>query len=327
MAQPGIACGGTLRRIGCGVILLLLLAGCGSSERGFIQGYVEGEFVYVASPLGGALDSLRVERGMRVKAGAPLFVLDSRQEKAAVDEAVGKLAQARATLDDLKKGKRPSEIESLEAQLKQAQAALVFSEKEFARHANLLPLGATPLKEHERSTSQRDQDRFKAAQLQADLITARLGSRQDQIAAAAANVKAMEGILARAEWEFSQKSQTAPQDALVYDTLYREGEWVAASRPVVVLLPPRNIKVRAFVPEMKIGTIQPGDRIQVFVDGVAAPFIGKVSYISPRAEYTPPVIYSQENRSKLVFMIEAVFDAETAAKLHPGQPVDVRFGS
>jgi HlyD family secretion protein len=62
------------------------------------------------------------------------------------------------------------------------------------------------------------------------------------------------------------------------------------------------------------------------VDGVPEPFVGKVSFISPQAEYTPPVIYSQENRSKLVFMIEAVFDPDVAAKLHPGQPVDVRIG-
>ena len=65
----------------------------------------------------------------------------------------------------------------------------------------------------------------------------------------------------------------------------------------------------------------------VAVDGVRDPFIGKVSYISPHAEYTPPVIYSKESRNKLVFMVEAVFDPATAAKLHPGQPVDVQFQS
>jgi HlyD family secretion protein len=139
-------------------------------------------------------------------------------------------------------------------------------------------------------------------------------------------VRALEAALAKAEWDLSQKRQTAPQAGLVFDTLYREGEWVAAGRPVVALLPPPNIKVRAFLPETQIGAIHPGDRVQVMVDGVGEPFIGKVSYISPQAEYTPPVIYSQESRDKLVFMIEAVFDPTTAANLHPGQPVDVRFG-
>jgi HlyD family secretion protein len=158
------------------------------------------------------------------------------------------------------------------------------------------------------------------------LETAQLGSRSDQIAAAEANVRALEAALAKAEWDLSQKRQDAPQSGLIFDTLYRTGEWVAAGKPVVVLLPPANIKVRAFVPEARVGTIHVGDSVRVVVDGVSEPFSGKVSFISPQAEYTPPVIYSQESRSKLVFMIEAVFDPATAARLHPGQPVDVQFG-
>jgi HlyD family secretion protein len=164
------------------------------------------------------------------------------------------------------------------------------------------------------------------AQLQADLDTALLGSRTDQVIAAEAEVRAREAAVARAEWELGQKRQQAPKSGLVFDTLYREGEWVPAGRPVVVLLPPENIKVRAFVPEKRLGTIHPGDDAQVAVDGVPKAFSGKVSYISPRAEYTPPVIYSQESREKLVFMVEVVFDPQSAADLNPGQPVDVQFG-
>jgi HlyD family secretion protein len=163
-------------------------------------------------------------------------------------------------------------------------------------------------------------------QLEADLKTAHLGSRSDQIAAVEAGVRAQEAALAKAEWDLSQKRQTASQAGLVFDTLYREGEWVAAGRPVVALLPPQNIKVRAFVPETHIGKIHPGDSVQAFVDGVREPFTGKVSFISPKAEYTPPVIFSRESRSKLVFMVEIVFDPKTAANLHPGQPVDIQFG-
>jgi HlyD family secretion protein len=162
--------------------------------------------------------------------------------------------------------------------------------------------------------------------LEADLETARLGSRTDQIAAAEADMRAQSAALEKTEWDLAEKRQAAPQAGLVFDTLYREGEWVAAGRPVVVLLPPENIKVRAFVPEPMIGSVRVGQSAHVKVDGVAEPIVGKVSFISPKAEYTPPVIYSQESRAKLVFMIEMVFDPETAAKLHPGQPVDVELG-
>src|SRR5581483_3423116 len=186
---------------------------------------------------------------------------------------------------------------------------------------------ATAQGDFDKALSTRDQARQRVIQLDADLQTARLGLRSDQIAAAAADVRAREAALAKAEWDLAQKRQNAPQGGLVFDTLFREGEWVGAGRPVVALLPPHNIKVRAFVPQSELGQLSEGQQARVFVDGVAEPFCGKISFISPRAEFTPPVIYSQESRAKLVFMVEITFEPESAARLHPGQPVDVQFGA
>jgi HlyD family secretion protein len=315
------------RLLGIGVVLLLLatLAGCGGADGNRVQGYVEGEFVYVASPLSGAVESLAVQRGDQVRAGDLLFALESTPEKAARDEAVRRLAQARATWEDLKKPRRPSEIESLDAQLRQAQEALAHSQREVVRQEPLIEKSLITPAEFDRARTTRGQDRQRVAQLEAELQTARLGAREDQIEAAQANVRALEAALAKVEWDLAEKHQAAPQAALVFDTLFREGEWVPAGRPVVALLPPQNIKVRAFVPETRIGAISVSQGVAVTVDGVAQPFRGKVSFISPRAEFTPPVIYSRESRAKLVFMVEAVFEPEIAAKLHPGQPVDVEF--
>jgi len=307
-------------------LIAALVAGCTRPGPDRLQGYVEGEFVYVSSPIGGELKSLRVERGALVKAGDPLFALDTTAEKAARDEAERRVVQARATWEDLQKGRRPTEIESLEAQLKQAKAALELSEVQLTRQERLTGSLATTAEDVQRARAVRDQDRQRVAQLDAELQTARLGARSDQIAAAEANVHALEAALVKAEWELAQKSQTAPQSGVVFDTLYREGEWVAAGRPVVAFLPPQNVKVRAFVPEPRIGSVQLGDSARITVDGIPAPLAGKVSFISPRAEFTPPVIYSRESRSKLVFMIEIRFDRDIAAQLHPGQPVDVEFG-
>ena len=307
------------------VALCLSLTGCRKSEPDTVQGYVEGEYVYIAAPYAGALESLSVQRGTQVSERGPLFVLNSAPERAARDEAERRVAEARANLKDATKGRRPSEIASLEAQLMQVKAALVRSESDLARLVAVKDPSAVTAEELAQARSARDQDRGRISQIEADLKTARLGSREDQIAAAEATVRALEAVLAKAEWDLSQKQQAAPRGGLVFDTLYREGEWVAAGRPVVVLLPPSNIKVRAFVPEARVGTIQPGGRAEVFVDGISQPFVGQVSFVSPRAEFTPPVIYSRETRSKLVFMVEIAFDPEVAAGLHPGQPVDVRF--
>lgn len=307
------------------LLFALTAAGCGRKPDDRVQGYVEGEFVHVASPFAGQLETLSIQRGAQVKTGQPLFALECGLETAVRDEASRKLLQGRANLEDAKKGKRPTELESAKAQLKQARAAQAFSEKELKRQDDLFHRGVSTAEEFDRARSTHDQDVHRVAQLEADLQTAHLGSREDQIAAAEANVRALEATLAQAEWNLLQKRQSAPQTGLVFDTFYYQGEWIPAGKPVVSLLPPENVKVRAFVQETRIGTIRLAAPVRVFVDGVREPFAGKVSFISPQAEYTPPVIYSQESRSKLVFMVEIRFDAASAAKLHPGQPVDVQF--
>ncbi|MBI5739794.1 MAG: HlyD family efflux transporter periplasmic adaptor subunit [Nitrospirae bacterium] len=313
-------------------VLVVVLAGlfiftaCSRPDPDRTQGYIEGEFVYVSSPFGGTLKTLHVRQGQQARAGDILFTLESVSEKAARDEAQWRLKQARENLKDAQKGKRSSEIEAFEAQLKQAEAALSLSEKELGRQEGLFLSGLIAAQDIDRARSAYDQDRQRVAQLKADIKTAHLGLRSDQIAAAKANVQALEAALAGAEWDLLQKRQAAPQSGLVFDTLFREGEFVPAGRPVVTLLPAGNIKVRAFVPQTRLSAIHTGDKVRVFVDGSQGPSIGTISFISPRAEYTPPVIYSKEGRSKLVFMIEAVFAPETAVNLHPGQPVDIQFG-
>ena len=311
-----------------GIVLtgtLLLVAGCSRDPGGELQGYAEGEFVYVAAPLPGTV-TLQVVKGARVKQGEPLFALESVAEMTARDEAGRRAAQARAALQDLRKGLRPTELAALQARLQEARAAMVLAEGELDRQEQLFRSGMVSAQDHDRAKSARDQQRQQVVRLAAELQTGRLGGRSDLVAAAEANVRALEAVLARAEWELSQKSKQAPVAGLVYDTLFRSGEYVTAGRPVVALLPPENIKVRVFVPEGQLASIHPGDPVEVSVDGVKESFSGRVSYISPRAEYTPPVIYSRESRAKLVFMVEATFPPEVAVRLNPGQPVSLRFG-
>ncbi|MEO6788714.1 MAG: biotin/lipoyl-binding protein, partial [Chthoniobacteraceae bacterium] len=99
------------------IISALALAACERKAGNRVQGYVEGEFVYVASPMAGQLDTLPVKRGMQVKKDDPLFALECGLETAAREEAERKLNQGKASLEDAKKGKRPTELESAEAQL------------------------------------------------------------------------------------------------------------------------------------------------------------------------------------------------------------------
>ncbi len=251
-----------------------LVAGCSPDSANVFQGYIEGEYVYVAAPLGGALTNLAVARGDEVKTGQLLFELERGSEAAALAEAGKNLAQARANL--------------------------ALSEVQLARRQELRKdQGVISAEELDQSRAQHDADQ--------------------------AQVEAQAAALDKARWSFDQKQQWAPTNAMVHDTLYRPGEWVAAGKPVVTLLPPANIKVRFFVPQAVLPRIKPGQTVNVTFDGGQHPYPATVNYISTQAEFTPPVIYSRDNRAKLVFMIEAKFAPADAADLRPGQPVDVHL--
>jgi len=302
-----------------------LLAGCSNHSAGDVQGYIEGEYVYLAAPLGGALTNLAVARGDAVTTGQLLFELERQSETAALAQAEKNLTQAQAQLDDLTKGRRPTEIASLGAQLERAQADLKLSAAQLARREKLDTSDVVSKEELDQTHAQNEANQAQVRQLEADLATAKLGGRDDAVRAALAAVEAQRAALDKARWSFDQKQQFAPANATVHDTLYRQGEWVAAGNPVVVLLPPENLKVRFFVPQEKLSRVKTGKTVSVKCDGAAHPFSATVNYISTQAEYTPPVIFSRETRANLVFMIEAKFSTTDAAELRPGQPVDVQL--
>lgn len=286
------------------------------------QGYVEADYVRVGVPDSGTLELLAVRRGDRVEAGDLLFALDDAAERAARDLASARLAQADAHLADLRKGARPEEIAALMAEKRQAEASLALTRAELDRQQKLFVSKVTAESRLDEARSAYARDAARVAQLEADIATAELGGRADAIDAAAAEVAAARATLARAEWNLAQRSAAAATAALVDDTLYAEGEHVADGAPVVSLLPPANLYIRFFVPESDLGRIAIGQRVTVTCDGCDAPIAAQVSFVSPVAEYTPPVIYSESRREKLVFMVEAR-PTDAAAALHPGQPVTV----
>ena len=314
-----------MRRLALGLLACLALAACGRSNDLF-QGYVEGEYVYVAAPSAGQLLDLAVSRGATVTRGQKLFVLDADLEKAAVAEAAQNLSRTENRLADLRKGKRPSEVATIKAQLAEAQAARKLAESEHRRRVKLFAQQTIPHEELERARTDYEQSRQRSEAIAQELATALLGAREDEIRAAEAEVQAAQARLDQTRWNLDQKTQSAPMDALVFDTLYRIGEWVPAGRPVVALLPPGNIRVRFFVPEAVVGSLAPGQDVEILVDGRDKPVAATVTFVSPEAEYAPPVIYSSQSRAKLVFRVEAA-PKPGQAPLNPGQPVDVRAGS
>lgn len=137
-------------------------------------------------------------------------------------------------------------------------------------------------------------------------------------------VAALQQAKANLDWSqtrLARRSASSPADGIIQQIYYRPGETVAPGRPVVSLLPPGNLKIRFFAPEAQLPTIKFGDMVAVSCDGCEPGLTAKVSFIARSSEYTPPVIYSLEERSKLVYMIEA--RPAQPEKFRVGQPVTV----
>jgi HlyD family secretion protein len=314
-------------KLPCLACVVLAVSGCADKPADYFPGYAEAEYVRLATPIAGTLVKLHVNRGDKVEPNAPAFVLEQDSERAARAEAAFRMQHAQARLNDLQKGKRPDEIAALQAQRKQAEAALRLSTSDFARQRKLVAdkFIAPAAIDEARAAMERNQARTR--ELQAQLRVAQLGARSDEIDAARQELKAAEAQLAQADWTLAQKTQRIPVRADVADVLYREGEFVPAGSPVLSLLPPQNIKLRFFVPEAVLSSLRVGQQVNVQCDGCKAGIAARISYVASAPEYTSPLIYSKENRTTLVFMIEARTAPEQALALHPGQPVEIRLAA
>ena len=311
------------RRTAALAVAVVVLAACGDRAPSGYQGYVEGEYVHVASPIGGRLDRLAVKRGDWVTSGAPLFALEAASESAAQRQAQEQLRAAEAQLADVRQGKRPPEVAVTREKLAEARADAQKSATRLARDEAQFRVGGIARAQLDDTRAAHDADLARVRSLESEVQVGELPSRTDQIRAQQAQVAAAQAALEQAQWKLDQKTVTATREGRIVDTLYREGEYVKEGSPIVRMLPPSNVKVRFFVPQMLVGAIAPGREASVRCDGCAAEVPVTVSFVATEAEYTPPIIYSNETRAKLVFMIEARPTPADAANLRPGQPVSV----
>jgi len=304
---------------------LALVSACAPhNDDASMSGYAEAELVYVAPSAAGTLLSVAVQRGDRVTRGQLLYALDTDAEVLTRQAAQARSERAQAQESNLRKGRRPAEVLAVEQQLAQAQAALDASTSTLQRNQQLVNQGFQSPLRLEELVAARDRDAARVGELKAQRTLATQAARSDEIAAAAADSRGASADVALSAWREGQKHREAPADALVFDVMYRPGEWVNAGAPVVALLPPGALKVRFFVPEPLLARAAVGSDMALSCDGCAPNLRARIRWVSPQAEYTPPVIYSNASRSKLVFAVEAT-PLDDAAALKPGQPVDVRF--
>lgn len=305
----------------CSLPLIASLLPACAAPAPLATGYVEGDYVLIAPVSTAQIDETLVTRGARVKAGQLLSQLEKRDAQIAVDQARAAVMQAESQLENLREGKRPEEIKVIEATLASAKAQLAEYERTSARTEALTAKGTATVAQREDAQTAVSVAKANLAEIEANLVVAKLPARAAEIAAAEAAVHAGQSDLDKAQWVLDKRSLTAPAAGVISDIIRLPGEIAGPSAPVLSMLPDDAVKLRLYVPERDLARIAAGTMLSVHCDGCAGDLRAEVTYIADGPEFTPPVIYSLQNRQKLVYLIEA--KPAPGSGLKPGQIVDV----
>jgi HlyD family secretion protein len=304
--------------------ICLILSACHHSNHQ-AYGYIEGKLTYIAAQTTGTVNEISVSRGDYIKKDQLLCTLDPYPQNTEVDQAKANLNQMESILADLEKGRRPSEIAALEAQKNQVEAQVSFAEKTLDRYKNLIQQHFIEQAQLDQASANYQELKNKLNEIIEQIKTAHLEARPDEINAAKANVTAAKAQLSKARWQLIQKMVYAPVNGLVFDVFYRPGEIVGLSQPILSILAPENIYAIFFVPETSLAQLHLNQPIHIYCDGCKQSIMANISFISPSAEFTPPVIYSEKTRVNLIYRVEAKFNPTDVEHLHPGQPMTVSY--
>ncbi len=316
-----------LRTIFITAACLTLLSACNNDSQR-VQGYIEGNMTYLSSSQTGKLLHLNVKRGQWVKSGDILFQIDQQPYLADLKAATASMQEAQANLQNSLTGQRPPELAQIQAQIAATQAELAYANKELQRNQHLAATGSTSQQALDKAIREATIASDSVKQFQAKLASAKLPARIDLIHAAQASLDATRAQLEAAKWTLQQTTIRAPENGEIFDHYYWPGEQVPAQQPVVSLLIPQDIRIIFYIPETRLSQTKLGQTITFTTDGSKK--VGKaiISFISPQAEYTPPVIYSRESQQKQIYRIEAKFATDTDAMTwHPGQPVNITLAT
>jgi HlyD family secretion protein len=267
------------------VTLALLCVACSREPSNVMQGYGEADYIYLASQESGVLGELYVREGDAVEAGAPVFTLDPERLSLNAQSANAQAAAASSAV-------------------RTAQAQATLAQANYARGFELFNRGFYP-------RARLDSDR--AAR---DAANAQLAQARREAGA----ISASSGLARR---RVSDLGGAAPSAGTIEQIYLRPGEVVMAGQPIAALLSPENMKVRFFAPEALLAQLRVGAGVTVNCDGCDTPQTATISFVAREPQFTPPVIYSLDQREKLVFLVEARLDA--AGPIRPGMPVDVRL--
>jgi len=301
------------------------------------SGYVEATEVRVASEVGGRVIEMKVAEGDRVAAGAVVARIDTADTDLALRRAEAERAQAEAQLALLRAGSRPedvrqasSQLQSAQADVRGAQAELDAAAADLERFDGLLRANAGSVKQRDDARTRRDvaASRVRAAQERAQagadaLARVRSGARPQEIDAARARVAAVDAQIASLQKNAGDAVVKAPVSGIVTSKLLDAGEMAAPRAALAVITDLDHAWANIYVDERLVPTLKIGQPAAILTDaGQRLP--GTITFISPKAEFTPRNVQTADERSKLVYRVKISADNKEGI-LKPGMPVEAEL--
>jgi len=300
-------------------LLAAVLPGFGEDPTPVYNGYVEAEYVYVAPSITGRIHSLSVAEGQDIVAGAFLFDMDATQQRAALRAANARVAQSEANLRNLETGSREQEIEVIRASLEEARAQQTLARSTLERTESLFARDIVTQAKVDTDRASLERANAHVAQLEAQLSVAELPARDAQVVAAEATLTAARAEADQAAARLDDLHVTAPVQGRIEKVFYEAGEVAAAGSPVVSILPPDSLRVLFYLPETERSSFRIGEVLALSCDSCDEGIEATITRMAAEPQYTPPIIYSRDERSRLVYRAEA--ELERGTGLLPGQPV------
>ena len=326
--------------LGGALCLPLLVAGCGAktpSDRVRVSGHVEATEVRVAAEVGGRLLDLGADEGDRVTDGQVVAHFDVREIELALQRARADRAQADAQLRLLRAGSRREDIRQASAQHRAsaadvgaAEAELAAAEADFQRFEALLRANAGSRKQRDDALARRDGARSRVAAARdraqagaANVARLESGARREEVQAAEARLEAADAQIATLQKQLGDATVRAPGGGIVTERIVEPGELLAPRAPLLVITALDRAWANVFVDEPIVPRLRLGQRASVVTDA-GQTVEGRVTFISPKAEFTPRNVQTADDRSRLVYRIKISVD-NTNGILKQGMPVEAEL--
>ncbi len=285
------------------------------------HGYIEADFTYVSAVSPGRIEAISVAEGDHVSEGQMLFALEDDEFQSALRAAEARVAVARANRDNLETGSREAEIAVIRASLSRAMADRQLAQQTLDRSLQLLERDLVAPAKVDTDRANLESASAQVEQLQAQLDVAELPARDAQRVSAEAALQAAIADADRARDQLADRNVMAPTDGLVESIYFKPGEVAGTGAAIMALLPPGELKARFFIPETERARFTLGETLGLTCDNCPDGLTATITYMASDPQHTPPIIYSRDERARLVFMAEARI--EGATDLLPGQPVTV----